>query len=272
VDRGSSAADKHSTDGPTFSVVTVVFNDLQGLHSTRRSIEAQTFQAFEWIVVDGGSSDGTAEFLQNTPSPITRWISKPDSGIYDAMNRGIAMCSGKYVVFMNAGDYFPDKNTLGKVAAHLSARATRPDIIFGGATLLFRGGRRWYRPPKKMSSYIWHGLPAIHQATYYRRACLEEVRFDLTYRVCGDYYIAATLYQNGALASYIDESLADFTVGGTSFQSPRQLFIEPMRIQAKILHMGRLARATSVLKRLFATVCVALLHGAPPGRLSRPPR
>ena len=133
----------------------------------------QTFPR-EWIVVDGNSSDATINVLHSFGENV-QWISKEDRGIYDAMNYGISMSTGDYVVFMNAGDKFYDSETLARVADALSEARPVADILFGGAMLSFLDGERSiYRPPRLVKNSLWHGLPANHQATYYRKTLLDK--------------------------------------------------------------------------------------------------
>jgi len=162
---------------------------------------------------------------------------------------------------MNAGDRFAGPGVLGQVSARLDGAGPAPDVLFGGATLVFPGGRRWYRGPRNMERYIWHGLPAIHQATYYRRSRVRDTGYDPSYRVCGDYEIVARLFTGGASAAYLDAPLVDFMVGGTSFRTRGPLFAEPLRVQTEILHAGPLRKALSLARRLVSTVAVTVLHG-----------
>lgn len=242
-----------------FSVVTVALNDLGGLKNTYNSLMKQSSKCFEWIVRDGGSTDGTLQFLERLPNSI-KWVSKKDQGIYDAMNRGVSMSTGDYVVFMNAGDIFHDDETLAKVAERLSSGEQVPDILFGGAMLSFGGsGRKVYRPPRLAETSLWHGLPANHQATFYRKTLLDTTPYDLQYRLCGDYYLAATLICNGAHAIYLDEPLATFEVGGESYKNRKRLFVEPYLIQRDMLGLPFFYRLLSAVKRLVSTVGFVLL-------------
>lgn len=236
------------------SIITVVLNDLDGLKRTHRSVFEQSHKNFEWIVRDGGSDGRTTDFLLSLGDAV-KWISEPDRGIYDAMNHGVSMSEGEYVVFMNAGDAFCDSETLAKVSKHLLVENRGADVLFGGAMLSFSGGGRMvYRSPRLVESSLWHGLPANHQATYYRRSWLNQTPYDLKYSLCGDYYLAATLMRNGASAAYLDEPLAIFEVGGQSYKRLVQLFVEPYRIQRDVLGSPMYYRLASALKRFVSTV------------------
>lgn len=242
-----------------FSVITVVLNDVDGLKKTRESVTQQNYEHFEWIICDGGSNDGALLYLESLTGGV-KWVSQADQGIYDAMNRGVSMGQGDYVVFMNAGDTFHDSGTLAKVAQALSEGDQAADILFGGAILSFpSSGRLVYRPPRLVKNSLWHGLPANHQATFYRKTLLDKTPYDLQYRLCGDYYLAATLVRNGSHAVYLDEPLAIFEVGGQSYKQRKQLFVEPYRIQRDVLGMSFYYRLASVAKRFVSTAGFVLL-------------
>ena len=157
----------------------------------------------------GGLGDEMTRFLRKRPGPV-HWVSEKDAGIYDAMNKGVAMCHNEYVVFMNAGDTFTNAGVLQDVSDEIMNGPPRPDIIFGAANIMFGNGRIHFRHPRRAETYLWHGLPANHQATYYKREVLPAVPYDLTYKICGDYFLAATLWSSNSLARYLDKPLANF--------------------------------------------------------------
>ena len=101
-----------------FSIITVVYNDLDNLKKTCRSVSRQTFDDYEHLIIDGGSDDGTLDFLKSFSASDShvRFISEKDNGIYDAMNKAIAMAEGDYILFLNAGDRFHERDTLSKIA------------------------------------------------------------------------------------------------------------------------------------------------------------
>ena len=116
---------------PDISIITINYNDLDGLYGTLCSIAAQEYRSFELIVVDGHSDDGSAKLLEDFAPLIDRWVSEPDGGIYDAMNKGVALARGTYVNFMNAGDCFYDGSVLDCARAVIAAE--QPEIFCGRA-------------------------------------------------------------------------------------------------------------------------------------------
>lgn len=251
------------------SIITVVYNDLPGLKETKDSVQRQSFSNYEWIVCDGGSERDTLDYLLSLGDEVN-WVSRQDKGIYDAMNTGVSMCNGDYVVFMNAGDVFYDNAVLGDVVSFLSKNGQGADLLFGGAMLEFQiSGRSVYRPPRAVAKSIWHGLPANHQATFYRKKLLTVTPYDLKYKLCGDYYLVATLIKNGSNAVYLDKPLARFGVGGQSYVKRRLLFAEPYRIQRDVLGLPFYYRWASLLKRLVSTLGFILLAQSFTGRKKR---
>lgn len=97
---------------PKLSIITINYNNLAGLERTVESVVNQTWQEFEFIVIDGGSTDGSAAYIESQSSNLDYWVSEPDKGIYNAMNKGIAEAKGDYLLFLNSGDYLFDSNAL----------------------------------------------------------------------------------------------------------------------------------------------------------------
>jgi putative colanic acid biosynthesis glycosyltransferase len=248
---------------PFFSIITVVLNDLDGLEKTRDSLVTQKFRNIEWIVVDGGSKDGSSEYADSEKNLIIKLMIEKDSGIYDAMNKGVSLCSGNFILFLNAGDELPNDLALLQVSKFL-LKNKKVEIIFGGANLIFPNGKSVYREPRDINNYIWHGIPANHQATYFRREVIRNFPYDLGYRICGDYYIMAKLFKKGVNAEYMNTPLVNFEVGGISLKTPSKLFYEPYLIQRDILNVPLVLRIMSLLKRIIATFGTFILFRLDP--------
>ncbi|VEA35894.1 glycosyltransferase [Salmonella enterica subsp. enterica] len=192
------------------SVVTVAFRNYEGVVKTWRSLRNLARDpglSFEWIVVDGGSEDGTREFLQKRHGEFNlRFISEKDRGIYDAMNKGIALAQGRYTLFLNSGDAFHDDAAL---FVRQLARQKGEAMYIGDALLDFGGGHK-IRRKAKPGYYIYHSLPASHQAIFFPTAALKKYPYDLQYHVSSDYALAARLYKQAILFGELTDWYLNF--------------------------------------------------------------
>lgn len=248
-----------SASEPFFSVVTVVFKDRKGIELTHRSILSQTCRDFEWVIVDGGSPDQTVDYIRAIEEPRPRWVSERDKGIYDGMNKGTAMSRGRYVIYMNAGDGFCDPGALEAVKAVIESSGN-PDLCYAGCNFRFEDGSRRLRPPRPLAKAIRHGIPAVHQASFYRREFLDVPPYELKYRVSSDYFISARCFLKGATACYLNQAIADFAVGGNSMQKSYESLREAWWIQRDVLGLGLLSRCWSASRRFVAHRVLDLLH------------
>lgn len=163
------------------SIITINFNNCNGLQTTIKSIIAQTLRDFEWIVIDGGSSDGSRELIEQYSNYLSYWVSEPDKGVYDAMNKGIEVAHGDYIIFMNSGDCFASHNVLSDVVDDLDG-----DIIAGWVKEDKTGIVR--KPPVELTlRHLFHNnIP--HQAEFIRRGLFEEIAmYSEDLKVIADY-------------------------------------------------------------------------------------
>lgn len=241
-----------------FSVITVVLNDLQGLRRTEASISAQVCRDFEWIVVDGGSVDGCIDFMRSEAAFATL-ITGRDSGIYDAMNKGTIRASGTYVNYLNAGDTYYESTSLQFLKNEFEINGY-PEIIYAGTYYKFTDGSLRYRPPREASRAIRHGMPAIHQSTFYLRSYLENPPYDLRYRVSADYYIAARSYLRRGRELYLDKAVTVFPIGGASTKYRRESLVDSWKIQRDVLKLPLWTRIASALRRWLVHLAVDSLQ------------
>jgi len=143
------------------TVITVVFNNVTGISRTIKSVVDQTCDSVEYIVIDGKSFDGTTQKIDEFSDLIDIYISEPDRGIYDAMNKAIGLAKGKFLLFMNSGDVFFDRSSLSKLIE--KAKTTRSSVVFGGWIRQSRDGSMDVRYPQVQSGIF------NHQAVLYAR-------------------------------------------------------------------------------------------------------
>ena len=197
--------------GFCFSIITVCLDVVKSVRCTIESIQNQSFSDYEWIVVDGGSTDGTIDVLDDYSEHIATLISEPDRGIYHAMNKGIAHAKGEYVIFMNAGDFFANKDVLAAVNA-----APRADLLIGD--LIFSVSDKVRSLPDELPDNFLLTNMLPHQATFFRRQLFESHgHFDESFRIAGDYEMFARLIQSGEVSyRHVPKTIAVFQGGGIS--------------------------------------------------------
>ncbi|WP_313112272.1 colanic acid biosynthesis glycosyltransferase WcaE [Pseudescherichia sp.] len=245
------------------SVITVAFRNYAGVVKTHASL-AHLAQAkditFEWIVVDGGSNDGTREFLENLNGEYNlRFVSEKDNGIYDAMNKGVALAEGRFALFLNSGDIFhEDVATVVRQLADEREKA----MYIGDALLDFGDGTK-IRRSAKHGWYIYHSLPASHQAIFFPVSGLKTYPYDLQYKVSSDYALAARMFKAGYPFKRIKGLVSEFSMGGVSTSNNLELCEDARKVQRKILRVPGFWAQLSWLLRVRTTgKTKALYHKA----------
>jgi len=235
------------------SVITVAFRNLDGVVKTWRSLRnlaRDPSLSFEWIVVDGGSNDGTAEFLEKLNGEFNlRYVSEKDRGIYDAMNKGIDMAQGRYAIFLNSGDIFHED--VAQFVRQL-AREKGNAMILGDALLDFGDGNK-VRRAAKPGWYIYHSLPASHQAIFFPVSGLKTYPYELQYRVSYDYALTARMYKAGYPFKRLPGLVSEFSMGGVSTSNNLELCQDAKKVQREILRMPGVFAELSYLLRLKTT-------------------
>lgn len=197
---------------PLFSIISICFNEENGIRRTCESVVSQDYRDYEWIVVDGGSTDGTLEILKEFSGSITRMISEPDEGIYDAMNKGIKMASGEYLVFLNGGDFFASDDVLTDVSV-----APQKELIYGDIFFDEVGGTLAIYPDVMSEGYLLKKM-APHQATFFRHDLFHRFgNYDRSYKIAADYELYVRLIEVGKVSyHYIARPLSVFDRSGIS--------------------------------------------------------
>lgn len=173
---------------PLFSIITITFNAEKELTPTMKSVAQQTFRDFEHIIVDGASSDNTLGIARREGGRDLRIISEPDQGLYDAMNKGIRLAKGKFLIFLNAGDTFASPLILNEYARYATQKDV--DIIYGDTVIVDSIGnilrpRHLSAPDSLTFESFSHGMLICHQAFCVRKSIAPA--YDLNYRFSADY-------------------------------------------------------------------------------------
>lgn len=205
---------------PLFSIITITRNNLDGFRRTRDSLDLQSFRDFEWVVIDGDSTDGTKDLLPEHA------LSEPDRGIYHAMNKGIERAKGQYLLFLNAGDTLSDADILATTTKTVTTDT--PDFVYGDA--LETGG--YYKKARKPNNLDW-GMFTHHQAMLYKRGSIGTLRYGEHYTIAGDYAFTRAFLEKTHKISYIPAAICIFETGGISQRNMRRGRIEQYEARQK---------------------------------------
>lgn len=220
------------------SIITINFNNLEGLRKTIDSVLSQTWHDFEWIIIDGGSTDGSKELIEDTANkltasdynPLSFWCSESDSGIYNALNKGLSHCIGTYINCMNSGDEFYDNQTLEK----LFSTSHDSDIIFGNSFHYSKENAFISHYPESVDLYFLYHSNICHQAMFVKTELLKASPFDEQYRICADYAKWLELMIQGCSFKYVPNMICRFDMTGMS-NTGELITIEREKIKTKYI-------------------------------------
>jgi glycosyltransferase involved in cell wall biosynthesis len=252
---------------PQISVITVCLNAQDFIEQTIQSVLHQSYPHFEYIIIDGGSTDGTVEIIREYATRLAYWHSRPDRGLAHAFNLGVAQARGEWLLFLNADDILLTPTVLEEMAPHL-VRYKQADVVFGQVISLTREKDPKPAPLCKIGGHAWRwaqfrrGNMIPHQAAFTRREFFDRVGgFDETYRIAMDYeqYLRAGA---GLKAQFVPLPVVGMRAGGRCVRSIADTLREFRRAQIKNLALPRwladanfLARAT----RLYLGVVAHLV-------------
>jgi putative colanic acid biosynthesis glycosyltransferase len=225
---------------PLFSIITIVRNDSAGFLRTQKSIYQQKFKNFQWVIIDGASTDETrALVLQKSKDESVVVVSESDKGIYDAMNKGLKLSTGQYVNFMNAGDVFGSDNVLQQVSTEITK--TWPDFLYGDSINVAQDSSETYRVARN-SKKINYGMFARHQSMFYKKILLNDLRFNKCRKISGDYEFTATFLKHCVNIQYLNIPLCKFYEGGISESEYLLGRKENWTVQRDILRLSLIRR------------------------------
>ena len=223
---------------PLISIITVVYNSGDLLKKTIESIRNQKYPRIEYIVVDGASTDHTVDVIKSGLDVVTRWISEPDKGLYDAMNKGMDMAEGDYFWFINAGDEIYNETILSDI---FSSKGDQSDIYYGETMIIDRErkeiGMRRLKAPENLSwKDLINGMVVCHQSFIVRRGIAPH--YDLNYKIAADYAWMLQSLKNAGSITNTKMILSRFLEGGLNKEHIPRALTERFRIMAR--HYGTL--------------------------------
>ena len=215
-----------------YSIITINYNNRDGLRRTIESVVNQTCQDFEYIVIDGGSTDGSVEVIKEYADRIDYWVSEPDKGIYNAMNKGILQAHGEYLNFMNSGDCFYDENVLENSLLYFYSdiccgKVQRTDNI-----------QQWYNETDEISMMLFYNASIPHQASFICKKLFYNSLYNENYRIISDweFFLKKIILEN---CSYncIPITIALFDVCGISSTNKKLYHQERMEVLQSVFPM-----------------------------------
>jgi glycosyltransferase involved in cell wall biosynthesis len=203
------------------SVITICFNAIETIEATIKSVVNQTYSNIEYIVMDGSSTDGTVDVIKKYTNRISYWKSEPDRGIYDAMNKGIDVATGDFVIFMNSGDLFYADDTVERLVSEL----VRGTVNYGDAMFYPKRNRLWIG---KTTIFKFVVENICHQAMFYPLELLANEKYDLKYRLSADWELNMRLWRRCRF-HYIPQIIARYLEDGVSMRETDEQFAKDRR-------------------------------------------
>ena len=210
-----------------YSIITINFNNCDGLRRTIESVVNQTNDNYEYIVIDGGSTDGSVDVIQKYSDRISYWVSEKDDGIYNAMNKGVMQAHGDYCLFLNSGDSFYDKHVLNKNLLS----DNKSDIVVG-RLVSDSDGRELFSPPSDdISMYYFYTSTLPHQASFIKTKLLKQYPYDESLKIVSDWkFFVETIIFHHCKVGFIDVPIAKFDMTGISTSNASKTWDEKMKV------------------------------------------
>jgi hypothetical protein len=232
VDRSSTLLHDVMVDSkPLITIITVVFNGEEFIEETILSVISQTYDNVEYIIIDGGSTDGTLEIIKKYEHAISYWFSEKDKGIYDAMNKGIDLATGEWINFLNAGDTFFQDNILFDRIVPITQST---NLIYGAVNLVSPHSSTIILQPKeftRMNLFIWGTRVACHQAIFVNRLII--IKYSTRYVLKGelDWYFRLT--ENFLKTGLCSDPIVEYSLGGLGDIRYWRNFFEAMQVSLR---------------------------------------
>jgi glycosyltransferase involved in cell wall biosynthesis len=215
------------------SIITINYNNVKGLEKTIQSVISQTFKDYEYLVIDGGSNDGSKEIIQNTADKISYWVSEKDKGIYNAMNKGIQQAKGAYCLFLNSGDFLCNNKVLEEVFIINSSA----DIIYGNMMIDWGNGKKTEgKMPNNITTQQIYEDTLWHPVSFIKRNLFEKYGlYNEEYKMVADYdFFFKTIIANKVSTKHIPLTISEYSVDGFSSKPENKVLEREER--KKVIH------------------------------------
>ncbi len=209
--------------GAKVSVITINFNNVVGLKTTFESVINQNFTEFEYLLIDGDSTDGSKEFLEENSEKIDFWVSEKDQGVYDAMNKGILNSNGDFLIFLNSGDFFSGTDSISKMIVNSQGE----DLVYGNI-LVQESGKSWIKKyPNRLNFRYFYFESLPHPACLISRRLFEQHGlYDTTLKIASDWkFFLLAVARNNCTYKYVDEAISTFSLDGLSSNKDNRLLL-----------------------------------------------
>lgn len=247
-----------------FSIVTINFNNKNGLEKTIQSVLLQNCKIFEFIVVDGNSTDGSVELLKKTII-IDKLIVEHDKGIYDAMNKGVKVATGKYLWFLNSGDCFYSESTLANCAKILDSNNSF-DIYYGNVLVEYPGNYSRVKEAKEIEN-LWNKLSFSHQGVFCKTDILKKFKFDLNLKIIADQAFFYKCKLAGFSFFYVNQMLGIIEPGGYSEQKPLLVLQEKIKL-LNDTNTKSISKSFIILRDFLIRIVIQSLKNTIPDKLT----
>ena len=249
--------DNRNKKTPTLSIVTVTFNSIEDLKETVSSVLSQTFKNYEFIIIDGNSSDGTLPYLESNKDNFNFILSENDDGIYFAMNKGLRIAAGNWVQFLNAGDVYESNETLEKIFK----KEIEPDsIIFGRSYTEYNNRRKIRYKDFNLNENNWFikKMPN-HQAVFIPRKLYRFEEFDINIKITSDTQYLRRIFRMNKNIHFTDDFVSVFQLGGRSNYYGNINTLKIILSDTAYMYKKGLKRWNKQVKHIFKFVIQKLL-------------
>ncbi|WP_282124757.1 glycosyltransferase family 2 protein [Algibacter mikhailovii] len=234
-----------------FSIITATYNSIKTLPHVLQSIMSQKFDHIEWIVIDGGSTDGTIDFIKQHQDNISRWTSEDDAGIYDALNKGIRYATGDIIGFLHSDDIFASSNVLNAMATVFND--TKVDGVYGDLQYVNQGNTKIIRHWESCDfqpKLLKRGWMPPHPTLFLRKAIYQKYgHFDLSYSIAADYDFMLRILKDESLTfDYLPEVITKMRFGGASNKSIKNI-IQKTKEDYRAITSNKVGNMFSIVRK-----------------------